>query len=142
MSDDGVDTSPRRLPCAEGDPQDWFISKDGKQYPWLELLTRHEVSEIRDNVSGSIAMLASTEEYGEAVDKALTRAENDARTAALQRRRHAKEACITSCPVRLECLTLALDTEVQHGTWGGHYEEELAELQKELRRRKRVRLKG
>lgn len=128
-----------RLPCAEGDPQDWFISRDGKQYPEDELLTRHQVSEIMDNVSGSINPLMAIDEYHDAVDKAITRSENDARTAALQRRRHAKEACITSCPVRLECLTVALDLQVPHGTWGGHYEEELAKLYKELRRRKKTR---
>lgn len=125
-----------RLPCREsGTPDDWFIGKDGKQYPSDEFLT----DEIRDIVNIAADRL---ELSGEArvtfIDKALDRAEVDAKTEALRRRRHAKEACF-DCALRTRCLDIALNGDEQHGTWGGYHEEEIRAIKSEITRRKRAR---
>ncbi|MFJ3946309.1 WhiB family transcriptional regulator [Streptomyces griseoaurantiacus] len=46
----------------------------------------------------------------------------------------AKALC-TGCPVRLECLSYALDNRIEHGIWGGMTERERRSL---LRRRPMV----
>ncbi|MEU2357687.1 WhiB family transcriptional regulator [Streptomyces misionensis] len=46
----------------------------------------------------------------------------------------AKAVC-TGCPVRLECLSYALDNGIEHGIWGGMTERERRSL---LRRRPMV----
>ncbi|MGW1159307.1 WhiB family transcriptional regulator [Streptomyces sp. NPDC002519] len=46
----------------------------------------------------------------------------------------AKAVC-TGCPVRLECLSYALDNRIEHGIWGGMTERERRSL---LRRRPMV----
>ena len=129
-------TADPRLPCREGDHDDWFISKDGKQYSDDEFLTDDDLREIleRANEQG-----LTGEDRVTFIEKATDRAEADAKTAALRRRRHAREACHTSCPIRTRCLQEALDADHQHGTWGGYYEEEIRELRREIRRRKRAR---
>ena len=123
--------SDQRLPCQEGDPDDWFIGRDGKQYPDDELVTSEEIEAHLAEVDPEGALTA------EERDRVVDRLEADAKTAALRRRRHAKEACLT-CPLRLRCLSLALEAPVQpHGTWGGYYEEEIREIRREIARRKR-----
>jgi WhiB family redox-sensing transcriptional regulator len=47
----------------------------------------------------------------------------------------AKAVC-ASCPVRVECLTWALETGQNYGIWGGYTEDERRELK---RRNARVR---
>jgi hypothetical protein len=126
-------------PCADHenhDPNDWFISKDGKQYPDDDLLTDDD----------RLAILEAANEQGlegqvrvEFIEKAEDRAEVDAKKAALQRRRHAREKCHTDCYFRTQCLGQALDGEQSHGTWGGYYEEELRQIRLEIGRRKRAR---
>lgn len=128
MSDEGT-------PCWETgiDPDDWFISRDGKQYPDDEFLTEVE----KANIARSVLPKAdeTEDEHTERVDRAIRAAVADRRRAALQRRRKAREACY-DCPVRLQCLDLALEGNIQHGTWGGYYEEEIREIRREIKRRR------
>lgn len=117
-----------RTPCGEGDSEDWFIRADGRQYAHDPVLSDEQIAAIHDEPEHGEP---GTEEWEESVQRAIGRAEVDARTAALQRRRHAKEACFTSCLYRLECLTAALDNHEVHGTWGGYYEEELLRIRRQ-----------
>ncbi len=129
-----------RLPCAEGRADDWFIGADGKQYRSDEFLTFDQQQQIlNDLVEDRGGVGFHDDSILEDAQKALAAAEADARTAALQRRRHAKEACYTSCPVRLQCLQVAIDTDERHGTWGGYYEEEIAQIQDAIKERRRRR---
>lgn len=124
-------------PCAnpENDPDDWYISRDGRQYPDDELVTEAQVmahlNEVDPHGTRSTAEIESVWDSLEAV------AVKDA----LRRRRHAKDKCHTECYFRLQCLDKALEdvTPATHGTWGGHYEEELREIRREVARRKRAR---
>lgn len=121
-----------RLPCAEGNGDDWFVSRDGRQYPSDDLLT--------DIVRDAIAAEADRqgldgEERVAFIEKTTDMAEGDARRDALRRRRHARDACHTDCLFRTRCLDMVLEGDFQHGTWGGYYEEEIRELRRELRRR-------
>lgn len=126
-----------RLPCRESEtPDDWFIGRDGKQYSDEDLLT----DEVR------LSVLVEANERGlegservEFIERAEDRAEADAKTAALQRRRHAMEACHTDCLFRTRCLDMALDGDLRHGTWGGYYEEQIAEIRDERDRRRLAR---
>lgn len=123
-----------RLPCAEGDRDDWFISRDGKQYPDEDLLTDEDRRSILERAD---RQGLEGDERVTFIEKAQDRAERDARTKALQRRRHAREACHTDCLFRTRCLDRALSEGQSHGTWGGYYEEEIREIRKGIERRKR-----
>lgn len=116
------------------DPQDWFIRSDGKQYTDDEFLTVGE----RAGVARSVLPIAGEthEEHESRVTSAVNAAVGNRRRAALIRRRKAKDSC-WSCPMRQECLEQALSRIETHGTWGGYYEEELAEIRKEQARRRR-----
>jgi WhiB family redox-sensing transcriptional regulator len=48
---------------------------------------------------------------------------------------HRAKALCTGCPVRLECLSYALDNRIEHGIWGGATERDRRAL---LRRRPTV----
>lgn len=128
-------------PCWQtgANPDDWFISRDGKQYPDEEFLTDAEKRAIGKTVLGLAG--ESYDDHQARVARAIRAVEADRRRAALQRRRKAKEACL-ACPMRDECLRLALDGNFQHGTWGGLYEEELRELRRRISARKRGPLNG
>lgn len=130
----------RELPCQEpdNDPDDWFIGRDGKQYPDDDFLTEDEVRRISKTVLAKSGETA--EEHRDRVDAALAAAERDRRRKALARRRHAKEECF-GCPFRSGCLEKALEenTPATHGTWGGYFEEELRTIRLEIARRKRKR---
>lgn len=119
------------------DPNDWFISKDGKQYADDEFLTAAE----RAGLEKSVLPIEgeSAEDHQARVDKAIYQAESARKRANLQRRRHAKEACQTGCYFRTQCLDQALNNNEVHGTWGGYYEEELRAIRIEIARRKRNR---
>lgn len=125
-----------QTPCAASEtPDDWFIGRDGKQYPDDDLLTDDD----------RLAILESANEQGLTgdariafIEKAQDRAEGDAKRAALQSRRHAKQAC-HECYLRTQCLDLALKDDAMHGTWGGYFEEELREIRREIARRRRAR---
>lgn len=130
-------TSQKR-PCSspDRDPNDWFISRDGKQYPDEDFLTEAEIAGLTKSV---LAITGETAEQHQArVDSALTTARAERRRQRLIARRRAKEACY-ECPLRAECLAAALENGFEHGTWGGYYEEELREIRKEIARRKRNR---
>lgn len=122
-------------PC-KTNSDDWFLSKDGKQYVDDDFLTEAEVKSI----TRSVLPLEdeTTEKYRDRVDTAIKVAEADRKRRALQRRRHAKEAC-HECYFRTQCLDQALTQDQQHGTWGGYYEEELREIRREKARRDRRR---
>lgn len=108
-------------PCAapENDPEDWFISKDGRQYPDDDLVF---------NVASLVAdARANFDDRPE--DEIVQEAEDQAVQAALVRRRHAKDKCHVDCYLRTQCLGLALAPNAPlHGTWGGYYEEELKKI--------------
>lgn len=121
-----------RLPCREGDSDDWFISKDGKQYPSDDLLSDGIRKAILDEAN---RLELQDDDRVAFIEKAQDRAEADAKRAELRDRRHAKEAC-QSCLFRTRCLDMVLDGDFQHGTWGGYYEEEIREIRREIKRRK------
>lgn len=120
-------------PCrdSENDPDDWFISRDGKQYIDDELVTTDEVIAHLDEVDpdGTRSL--------EIIDITRKSLEAPLVKDALRRRRHAKDACHTECYFRTQCLDKALEGEHTHGTWGGYHEEELREIRREIARRKR-----
>lgn len=119
-----------QTPCRqpENDSNDWFLSKDGKQYPDEPLI---------ENLESFVAdAIANGDERPE--EKIIATATQDALKDALRRRRHAREKC-HECYFRMDCLDKALRGDEMHGTWGGYYEEELREIRKEIARRKRVR---
>jgi hypothetical protein len=123
-----------RLPCKEGDSDDWFIDRHGKQYADDELVSPDEIA----------AHLAERDPDGELSaedrDRLVDGLESAARSRALQRRRQARQACHTDCLIRTQCLGLAIEDEMQHGTWGGYYEEEIRQIRLEItRRRNRAR---
>ena len=108
---------PCRRPGA--DPDDWFIESNGKQYPEDELLTESDVQGIVEAVAASNPD-ATEEDY----DRAIRRAERDALTAALGRRRRAKDACWNDCIPRIRlgvCLEVGMEpTNINHGIFGGY----------------------
>lgn len=114
----------------EIDPDDWFISRDGKQYPSDRFLTDEEETRIAKAVL--VRQGETDAEHAERVASAIRAAAADRRRAALGRRRRAKETCLRDCPVdtRLQCIEYALDNGIRHGTWGGLYEEEIHELRR------------
>lgn len=114
-----------RTPCQDGDGNDWFIARDGKQYPSDPFLT-----EVEDrNITMSVMWKAdeAIEAHQERVRTALAAAERVRKRTALQKRRHAREAC-AGCLVRIECLAGAVERREPHGTWGGLLNEELQEV--------------
>lgn len=129
-------TDEQRPTCSAGDidPQDWFIRSDGKQYSDDEFLTEAE----RRGIARSVLPIVgeTSEEHEARVSSAINAAIGNRRRAALVRRRKAKEAC-WSCPLRQQCLEMALERNEVHGTWGGFYEEELREIRQEQARRRR-----
>ena len=126
-------------PCSnpENDPNAWFISRDGKQYPDDDFLTEAEISGLTKSVLPIDGETA--EEHRDRVDAALVVAAGERRRLALIERRHARDKCHTECYFRTQCLGRALDEGQDHGTWGGYYEEELREVRKEIARRKKNR---
>lgn len=117
-------------PCQDpgNNPDDWFISRDGKQYSDDVLVSDADVE----------AFLAAEpmDAEGYLLNEAEAREilEAEAVRAALIRRRHAKDKCFTECPARMACLSLALNLDdpmmptTDHGTFGGYYEEERREI--------------
>lgn len=126
-----------QTPCSSpnNNPNDWFISRDGKQYPDDELLTEAE----KNGISKSVLRIdgESMDEHGRRVEYAILAAAGNRRNAAKTARRRARDKCHTECYFRTACLGRALDEHQDHGTWGGYYEEELRELRKEITRRKK-----
>lgn len=117
----------QKTPC-ETSPEDWFIQKDGKQYRDDDFLTDAEVRGLTRSVLRIDGETA--EEHRDRVDRAIATAEADRKRAALQRRRHAREACHLECPLRLQCLGLGMMPEnLEHGIWGGYYAEERQQIE-------------
>lgn len=115
-------------PCSDPEKRDdWFIGRDGKQYPDDEFLT-HEEKEViiqaaMDNDSDANEMIAEVED--------------EIKRQRLIRRRQAKDACY-ECYFRTDCLNTVLgDDTIRHGTWGGYTEEQIREIRAEKRKRDR-----
>ena len=125
------------IPCESSEtPDDWFISRDGKQYPSDELVSEEDFkAAVAEAEKDGYVMI------GPARERLRDRLEAEARREALARRRHAKEECHENCYFRTQCLDLALQepTPALHGTWGGYYEEELDQIRRERNRRRRAR---
>lgn len=123
-------------PCSSpaNSPDDWFIEKDGKQYPDDALLSEEEVNAASCDQDGNL--LGSADE----IEAAVEVAEAEALKAALRRRRHAKDKCFVECYFRTQCLSLALgDTPPTHGIYGGYYREELDKIRDLRDEREQVR---
>lgn len=128
-------TDELRLPCQESEtPDDWFISRDGKQYTDEELLTDEDRYMAWSSIENAERRELTTEEK----DRAIDRAEAEVKRINLQRRRHAREAC-HDCLFRTRCLDRALREGIEHGTWGGYFEEQIREIRREISRRRRGR---
>jgi hypothetical protein len=117
-----------QTPCQTGDPEDWFIEKDGKQYPDDKLvdpdaLTKEQYAFIDLRFDQLVAEDLTLEEAGVKVRDEL---EEGVKVQALVRRRHAKDACFVECKVRLQCLSSGL--EVPYGIFGGYTLEERREI--------------
>jgi len=128
-----------QTPCSspDNDPNHWFISRDGKQYPDDDFLTEEEVRGIVKSVLPIEG--ESDEDHLLRADAALSVATAERRRRALSLRRKAKDKCHTDCYFRTACLDRALSEHQDHGTWGGYFEEELREIRKEIARRKKNR---
>jgi WhiB family redox-sensing transcriptional regulator len=118
-------------PCTEPDANadDWFVDRNGRQYPDEPFLTADEHSRIAKSVLRREG--EGPEEHDRRVRRAINAAESDRKRRALQRRRHAKESCL-GCPIRRACLQRVLDEGHLWGTWGGLYEEEIADVRTRL----------
>lgn len=126
-----------QTPCSSpaNDPNDWFISRDGRQYPDDTFLTDAEVRSIAASVL--VIEGETVEGHCDRVEAALAAAIGERKRLALIGRRQAKDKCHNECYFRTACLGRALDEGQDHGTWGGYYEEELREVRKEIARRKK-----
>lgn len=120
-------------PCADGqsDPNDWFIGKDGKQYPDDELPGLAEAIQALEVETLEKGRLPTPREYA--------RVEDDVLREQLRKRRHAVDRCHLECYWRTHCLDIALREGHRSGTWGGYTEEQLKELRLEIDRRKKNR---
>lgn len=112
-----------QTPCQRGNPEDWYISRDGKQYGDESFLTAEEERKI----AMTVLWLAdeTLEAHQDRVTARIAAIGRDRRRKALQKRRHAREACLLTCPVRVQCLDGAVERREFHGTWGGLFEEDL-----------------
>lgn len=122
-------------PCSLGNPDDWFITQVGKQYPSDPLLTNEEEARVAKAVL--VRDGETDEEHAARVHSALMAARGDRRRANLGRRRRAKEACF-SCPIMTACLEQAIEQGAPHGTWGGYYEEEIEQIRRRRTRRREL----
>lgn len=127
-----------QTPCSrpENDPDDWFIGRDGKQYPDDEILPEGLADQLRAEV---MANATSYTDPVKAADAAVDAAEDREVRRQLAKRRHARDKCHLECILRLQCLGQGL--EVSHGTFGGYYEEErrqIVQLRDEREARRRV----
>lgn len=106
-------------PCArpENDSDDWFLERDGRQY--------HDDGSLEPTAEQEAEAARLDADEGEAY---LARIRADNLTAALGRRRRAKDACFTECYFRTRCLRQAMDTRPASGTWGGYHIEELRSI--------------
>jgi hypothetical protein len=119
-------------PCAlpENNPDDWYLRPDGKQYSDESLAP----ADLLDLVQEAAQARRIRPDEAEAI---IEDAERDLARDAIVRRRHAKDKCHTECYFRLQCLDLALRNDETFGTWGGYYQEELADIRKVRRERGR-----
>ena len=111
------------------DPEDWFIGRDGLQYP-------DEPFTASDEEIQEVITTRRWEGIANAVEHARGYVIGQKRRDALIRRRRAKQACF-DCPMRLQCLQFSLDNRIPYGTFGGYYEEERREILAEIDRRKK-----
>lgn len=135
----------RTTPCSapDVDPDDWFIGKDGRQYPDDELVSDAEILDHEARLRAALDDVSLSDVDTPSLDEIRIDLEAQALKANLVRRRHAKDKCHVECPVRLQCLSIALGENGTgiplRGTWGGYYEEELAEIRRLHQARQRRR---
>lgn len=132
MTKQNLPTPNYQTPCSSGNPEDWFIGKDGRQFSDVDLVTDEAFDAYLHEIDPDDQM------DDQEKDQARLQVEQVASKQALIRRRHAKEACHQQCYFRNKCLTQALDEGHVHGTWGGYHEEELREIRREKARRDRT----
>lgn len=127
-------------PCTDPEKRDdWFIAKDGKQYPDDEFLTNEEKDDLASDAARMVenALNEDRRPYPEVLGELVADAEDELKRQALIRRRKARDACY-ECYFRVECLDIAMsDDTIKSGTWGGYYEEQLKVIKAERNRRKR-----
>lgn len=122
-------------PCRspQNSPDDWFIGKDGRQYPEDQLVSSEQAVAHLDTVDPNGTRSA------EIIERTRQTLEEEAARQGQIRRRQAKDACFVDCLVRTQCLDLALRRREKYGTWGGYYEEELRAIRNEIALRKRAK---
>lgn len=123
-----------KTPCQTGDPEHWFISRDGKQYAWDDLVSKADLLQgVMDAIDGRPLEDVTPEEV-HIIRRGIVKTARDEQ---VKLRRQAKESCY-SCPVRLQCLSVALEQGYDKGTWGGYFEEQLDKIRREMRKRQTV----
>lgn len=115
-------------PCQTGDPNDWFIERDGRQYSDEPVLAVHEVEHLLELVKPEDRLEALEEATDERIRENIVK------------RRHAKDSCFRDCYMRTQCLGLALESDqLTYGIWGGYYPEEIRAIRRERDDRARRR---
>lgn len=127
-----------QTPCQRSDtPEDWFLERDGKQYPDDEWVTEEERAKITDTIqSGNWIDEEGTIKWH------LDRLERLRKEAALRRRRHALEACQNECYFRTQCLEIGIEENPPYGIFGGYDREQrkqIVDLREEKRREREAR---
>lgn len=120
-----------QTPCQQGNPDDWFLSRDGKQDPDDDLIDADLLDMLRESARDAGKTV-------EEIDAIVDQAEREELRIRLRQRRHAKDACFT-CYFRMQCLDIAIQEGHTAGTWGGYFEEELREIRREIERRRKAR---
>jgi hypothetical protein len=105
-------------PC-ERAPDDWFIDKKG-------------LFHVED-------CLVPEQVLAELDPEEIPGVEAEAKRQRLILRRRARQDCF-DCPVRLQCLGLAIENQESHGIWGGYYAEQIGKIIAERDQRARRRL--
>lgn len=126
-------------PCTDPEKRDdWFIAKDGKQYPDDEFLTDDQKDDLGSAAARMVEnQTAGDRTFSEMYEELVEDTEEELKRQALIRRRQAKDACYT-CYFRMDCLDIAMrDDTIKSGTWGGYYEEQLKILKTERNRRRK-----
>lgn len=120
-----------RLPCRDegANPDDWFITREGKQYSADDVIAPEDMLALVDEWD------PNHEKPAEDRDAFAAAAEREAKSAALIQRRKARDLCHTDCLFRTRCLDMALTDGHEHGTWGGYYEEQIRAIRKAIAER-------
>jgi hypothetical protein len=120
-----------KTPCQQGDPENWFIEDDGKQYPDDHFLSEELEEDLFLEARANGDDRSAAEIIGDF--------DVEAKADALKRRRHAIDACHIDCRLRLQCLDLGLQPDtLSYGIYGGYTAKQRREIVK-VRDEKRSR---